>query len=189
MAWSDTVPGTVKGHDKTSDYDLVFDNQQRVADEFAQQHKWTTTGATDGKHNGITVRKFSGSFSIASTGVNITNVLTRAESTSGGLWLVYLDYVDDLNRTGFHEILLDETVKAMTNAGIGGVNTITVYGHWGQAENYTTVVSSPDPPRWEWFYDSPNYNLEVDLKVNTGPNPAAAGKYRVAVVRLSNYQV
>ena len=34
MSWSDTKPGAIKSECLKSDYDLVFDNQQRLKDEF-----------------------------------------------------------------------------------------------------------------------------------------------------------
>jgi len=189
MSWSDTKPGAIKSECLKSDYDLVFDNQQRLKDEFGAQHHFTTTGpsGTDGKHNGVSREHSTGSTASATLTTVHTTADLQTDLAEGNIFVLYLAASATTAGRAYAQIAIDKTAFPI----LGGVAMNRNYSshltpaqvHAFGGHNNDSIVGT---------YTTWNVSTNSDdgvIIVKLSSDGANAATYDVALVQLTNFGV
>lgn len=183
MSWSDDLTGKIQGPTRKSDFDRVFDNQQQLAAEFDNYHKWSTSGGNEGYHLGIARTTASGSYSASGT----SNIFSQpfATYTANGLWRLSLFFWRSDTHSCFHELFIDEKtsnvdIKVSPDNGTSGTTCGVGHHHSGDV----VLGSTADTASNFRVYVDASTNLCVDFYRAT----ADAHYYFVAMTQISKFE-
>lgn len=176
MSYSGTFPGKLRAFSKKSDFDRVFDNTVQIGTTFDAHHVRTTSGAVDGRHDGVEAVKATGSVAIATTTACLTQALSLF--TGNGVWCATISYWRTNSVHCFHEFRLTQQVQNVDFYVKVGTGTI---GGCGQA---AVTSTAPASPYFHVYIDSSN-NLKVDLVTDA----AGTYKWHVSIHQVDNYEV